>query len=147
MIICYSYGELPKFVLHCSYEAALRKGVTTALLGDACTHSPLVRSLRSSNSGSLVALRSAKNLVRGEWALAQAGNAVWHNLPIVITNCISPNSFKSNLKSKKFTCLMLPIYYTLLLYLWFLCISKYFFPLLCLDELLLLLLSSSLLIL
>ena len=24
------YGELPKFVLRCSYEAALRKGVTTA---------------------------------------------------------------------------------------------------------------------
>ena len=31
MIIRYSYGELPKFVLRCSYEAALRKGVTTAL--------------------------------------------------------------------------------------------------------------------
>ena len=31
VIICYSYGELPKFVLRCSYEAALRKGVTTAL--------------------------------------------------------------------------------------------------------------------
>ena len=31
VIIRYSYGELPKFVLHCSYEAALRKGVTTAL--------------------------------------------------------------------------------------------------------------------
>ena len=29
--IRYSYGELPKFVLRCSYEAALRKGVTTAL--------------------------------------------------------------------------------------------------------------------
>ena len=32
VIIRYSYGELPKFVLRCSYEAALRKGVTTALL-------------------------------------------------------------------------------------------------------------------
>ena len=31
MIIRYSYGELPKFVLRCSYEAALCKGVTTAL--------------------------------------------------------------------------------------------------------------------
>ena len=31
VIIRYSYGELPKFVLRCSYEAALRKGVTTAL--------------------------------------------------------------------------------------------------------------------
>ena len=31
VIICNSYGELPKFVLRCSYEAALRKGVTTAL--------------------------------------------------------------------------------------------------------------------
>ena len=30
VIIRYSYGELPKFVLRCSYEAALRKGVTTA---------------------------------------------------------------------------------------------------------------------
>ena len=30
MIISYSYGELPKFVLRCSYKAALRKGVTTA---------------------------------------------------------------------------------------------------------------------
>ena len=30
VIIRYSYGELPKFVLPCSYEAALRKGVTTA---------------------------------------------------------------------------------------------------------------------
>ena len=29
VIIRYSYGELPKFVLRCSYEAALRKGVTT----------------------------------------------------------------------------------------------------------------------
>ena len=29
--IRYSYGELPKFVSRCSYEAALRKGVTTAL--------------------------------------------------------------------------------------------------------------------
>ena len=27
VIIRYSYGELPKFVLRCSYEAALRKGV------------------------------------------------------------------------------------------------------------------------
>ena len=33
VIIRYSYGELPKFVLRCSYEAALRKGVTTALRG------------------------------------------------------------------------------------------------------------------
>ena len=32
VIIRYSYGELPKFVLRCSYEAALRKGVTTALV-------------------------------------------------------------------------------------------------------------------
>ena len=31
VIIRYSYGELPKFVLRCSYEAALRKGVTTAV--------------------------------------------------------------------------------------------------------------------
>ena len=31
VIIRYSYGELPKFVLRGSYEAALRKGVTTAL--------------------------------------------------------------------------------------------------------------------
>ena len=31
VIIRYSYGELPRFVLRCSYEAALRKGVTTAL--------------------------------------------------------------------------------------------------------------------
>ena len=31
VIIRYSYGELPKFVLRCSYEVALRKGVTTAL--------------------------------------------------------------------------------------------------------------------
>ena len=31
VIIRYSYGELCKFVLHCSYEVALRKGVTTAL--------------------------------------------------------------------------------------------------------------------
>ena len=30
VIIRYSYGELPKFDLCCSYEAALRKGVTTA---------------------------------------------------------------------------------------------------------------------
>ena len=35
VIIRYSYGELPKFVLRGSYEAALRKGVTTAL--DMCT--------------------------------------------------------------------------------------------------------------
>ena len=28
VIIRYSYGELPKFVLRCSYEAALCKGVT-----------------------------------------------------------------------------------------------------------------------
>ena len=32
VMIRYSYGELPKFVLRCSYEAALRKGVTTALV-------------------------------------------------------------------------------------------------------------------
>ena len=32
VIIRNSYGELPKFVLHCSYEAALRKGVTIALI-------------------------------------------------------------------------------------------------------------------
>ena len=32
VIIRYSYGELPKIVLRCSYEAALRKGVTTALV-------------------------------------------------------------------------------------------------------------------
>ena len=32
VIIRYSYGELPKFVLRCSFEAGLRKGVTTALL-------------------------------------------------------------------------------------------------------------------
>ena len=31
VIIHYGYGELPKFILRCSYEAALRKGVTTAL--------------------------------------------------------------------------------------------------------------------
>ena len=31
VIIRYSYGEIPKFVLRCSYEAALHKGVTTAL--------------------------------------------------------------------------------------------------------------------
>ena len=31
VIIRYSYGELPKFILRCSYEAALLKGVTTAL--------------------------------------------------------------------------------------------------------------------
>ena len=31
VIIRYSYGELPKFVLRCSYEADLRKSVTTAL--------------------------------------------------------------------------------------------------------------------
>ena len=31
VIIRYSYGELPKFVLRCSYEAALGKGVTVAL--------------------------------------------------------------------------------------------------------------------
>ena len=31
MIIRYSYGELPKFVLRCSYEVALGKGVTTTL--------------------------------------------------------------------------------------------------------------------
>ena len=30
VIIRYSYWEIPKFVLRCSYEAALRKGVTTA---------------------------------------------------------------------------------------------------------------------
>ena len=30
VIIRYSYGELPKFVLRGSYETALRKGVTTA---------------------------------------------------------------------------------------------------------------------
>ena len=29
VILRYSYRELPKFVLRCSYEAALRKGVTT----------------------------------------------------------------------------------------------------------------------
>ena len=34
MIIRYSYKERPKFVLRCSYEAALRKGVTTALESD-----------------------------------------------------------------------------------------------------------------
>ena len=32
VFIRYRYGELPKFVLRCSYEAALRKGVTTALV-------------------------------------------------------------------------------------------------------------------
>ena len=37
VIIHYSYGELPKFVLRCSYEAALRKGVTTALR---CSYDP-----------------------------------------------------------------------------------------------------------
>ena len=30
VIIRYSYGELPKFDLHCSYKAALRKGGTMA---------------------------------------------------------------------------------------------------------------------
>ena len=30
VIIRYSYGELPKFGLRCSYKAALHKGVTTA---------------------------------------------------------------------------------------------------------------------
>ena len=30
LVIRYSYGELQKFVLRCSYEAALLKGVTTA---------------------------------------------------------------------------------------------------------------------
>ena len=30
VIICYRYGELPTFVVRCSYEAALRKGVTAA---------------------------------------------------------------------------------------------------------------------
>ena len=37
VIIRYSYGELPKFFLRCSYEAALRKGVTTALRGSSLT--------------------------------------------------------------------------------------------------------------
>ena len=32
MTIRYSYGEPPKFVLLCSYESALHKGVTTALV-------------------------------------------------------------------------------------------------------------------
>ena len=39
VIIRYSYGELPKFVLRCSYEAALRKGVTTALHSHTDTNS------------------------------------------------------------------------------------------------------------
>ena len=32
VIIRYSYGELPKFILRCSYEAALRKGVTSGIV-------------------------------------------------------------------------------------------------------------------
>ena len=43
VIIRYSYGELPKFVLRCSYEAALRKGVTTALESLDCLCSVLYR--------------------------------------------------------------------------------------------------------
>ena len=63
-----------------------------------------VRSLRSSNSGSLIVPYSAKSW--SEWAFAHAGHALWNNLPIVTNNnyCISPDSFKS----KILTCLMLP---------------------------------------
>ena len=54
-----------------------------------------VRSLRSSNSGSLVVPKSAKTL--GERGFAQAGPALWNNL--VIKNCMSPDSCKKQSKN------------------------------------------------
>ena len=58
-----------------------------------------VRSLPSSNSGSLVP-KSAK--IWGEQAFAHVGFAFWNNLLIVIKNCISSDSFKCNLKTHLF---------------------------------------------
>ena len=54
-----------------------------------------VRSLRSSNSGSLAVPKSTKTW--DERAFAHAGPTLWNNLPIVIKNSMSPDSFKSSL--------------------------------------------------
>ena len=59
-----------------------------------------VRSLRSSNSGSLVVPKSTKTW--GERAFAHAGPALWNKLPLVIKNSMSPDTFKSNLKTHLF---------------------------------------------
>ena len=59
-----------------------------------------VRSLRSSNSGSLVVPKSSKTW--GERAFAHAGPTLWHKLPLVIKNSMSPDAFKSNLKTHLF---------------------------------------------
>ena len=59
-----------------------------------------VRSLHSSNSGSLVVPKSTKTW--GERAFAHSGPTLWNNLPLVIKNSMSPDSFKSNLKNHLF---------------------------------------------
>ena len=59
-----------------------------------------VRSLRSSNSGSLVVPKSTKTW--GERAFAHAGPALWNSLPAVIRSCNTPESFKRSLKTYLF---------------------------------------------
>ena len=59
-----------------------------------------VRSLRSSNSGSLIVPKSTKTW--GEWAFAHAGPTLWNKLPLFIKDSMSPDSFKSNLKTHLF---------------------------------------------
>ena len=59
-----------------------------------------VRSLRSSNSGSLVIPNFA--ITWGTRAFAHAGPTLWNNLPSVIKNCSSSDSFKSGLKTHLF---------------------------------------------
>ena len=59
-----------------------------------------VRSLRSSNSDSLVVPKSAKTW--GERAFAHAGPTLWNNLPTVIRSCNTPETFKSSLKTYLF---------------------------------------------
>ena len=59
-----------------------------------------VRSLRSSNSGSLVIPKFATTW--GTRAFAHAGPTLWNNLPSVIKNCSSSDSFKSGLKTHLF---------------------------------------------
>ena len=73
-----------------------------------------VRSLRSSNSGSLVIPKFATTW--GTRAFAHAGPTLWNNLPSVIKNCSSSDSFKSGLKTHLFNdsfWLLMPLYFVL----------------------------------
>ena len=73
-----------------------------------------VRSLRSSNSGSLIIPKFATTW--GTRAFAHAGPTLWNNLPSVIKHCSSSDSFKSGLKTHLFNAsfwLLMPLYFIL----------------------------------